>query len=187
MKLELTSLAEFLSFFCQVFNVSSSTWMPPLFRQSAVVQKNIVTLVSSFTEVVLITRNVILFQFGFWFFCTADLFPSDFSLFSYHSLAGKCKTSYTGLQTCCANIFLSPFCYSWLFKRVWYFTAFLEIVQYYTGQQKMSSYVVQFFFLLHQNWQWTLQYNFSTYPPVIGAAHKFYCAFLQDCVTVLTF
>lgn len=139
-------MAEFLSFSCQVFSVSSSTWMPPLFRQSAVVQKNIVTLVSSCTEVVLITtRNVILFRFGFLFFCSADLFPSVFRLFTYHWLAGKRKTSYTGLQTCCANIFLSPFCYSWLFKRVWYFTAFLEIVQYYRGQQKISSYVVQFF------------------------------------------
>lgn len=49
--------------------------MPPLFRQSAVALQNIVTLVSSCSKVVLITRNVILFQFGFRFFALQVYFP----------------------------------------------------------------------------------------------------------------
>lgn len=100
MKLELTYFVEFLKFSCQVFSVSSSTWMHSLFRQSGIVQQNIVTLVPSCTKVFLITRNVILFQSGFCFFHSADLFRCGFILFSYHSLAGKCKTRYTGLQYC---------------------------------------------------------------------------------------
>lgn len=158
MKLQLTSFAEFLSFSCLVFNVSSSTWMPSLFRQSAVVQQNIVTLVSNHTEVVLITRNVILLRFGF--FCSADLFPCVFILFSYHSLAGECKTSYTGLQACCASIFLSPFCYSWLFTKDLVFYSFSWNSVVLQGITKnvflCSSFLLKLF--LHQNWWWTLQF-----------------------------
>lgn len=49
-KLELALFAEFLLFSCLVFSVPSSTWMPPLSRQSESVQQNIVTLVSNSTS-----------------------------------------------------------------------------------------------------------------------------------------